>query len=192
MYLHNENGEHLGWFTWNDALRTSKHIDYAIYALAFSKDMPRHKMLPCQVEETIYVGLAGGKLFDKKNRTATGGSVQTYLTKRLISHNVQLRNANKVKEEKYKIFHETHTPILNPEKQLFYSISIPNKNMNPIGMRSFLHLCEQEYIWNYYKNFYNPPLMNLENQYSLEKRKPNSISGRVMNSPSLIPFVNQS
>jgi hypothetical protein len=190
MYLYNENGQHLGWFTWNDALTLSKHVDYAIYALAFSKDMPNEKLLPCQVEDTIYVGMAGGKLFDKKNRTATGGSVQTYLTKRLLSHNVQLNDARKVKEEKYKIFHETYAPTLNPEKQLFYSVSIPNKSMNITMTRSFLALCESEYIWNYCKNFNRVPLMNLSHEHKPEKRQPNSISGRVMNSPNLVGFFN--
>jgi len=192
MYLYNENGEHLGWFTWNHALAVSKHTDYAIYALAFCKDMPSQKMLPCQVEETIYVGIAGGKCFDKKNKTATGGSVQTYLTKRFIAHNVQLNDFNKVKEEKYKIFHETHVPTLNRHKQLFYSVSIPNKKMNPSMIRSFLALCESEYIWTYCKNFNNVPLMNLSHEHKPEKRKLNSVSERVMNSPPLIMIANQS
>ncbi len=192
MYLHNENGEHLGWFTWNDALRISKHVEYAIYALAFCKNMPSQKLLPCQFEDTFYVGLAGGKLFDKKNRTATGGSVETYLTKRLLSHNVQLRDMKKVKETKYKMFHEYYVPNLHPEKTFFYSISIPNKKLNLEMTRCFLALCETEYIWNYCKNFNRVPLMNLSHAYKPEKRKPNSISGRVMNSPSILEFVNQS
>ena len=189
MWLYNENGQHLGWFVWSDALRTSKHINYAVYALAFCENMPSNKLLPCQVEDTIYVGLAGGKLFDKKHRTATGGSVETYLTKRFLAHNSQLNDAKKVKEEKYKAFHEVHTPTLNKHKQLFYSISIPPNDMKKDLVRSFLHLCEDEYIFLYGKNFGGPPVMNIEQALTSEKRKLGSVSQRVMDSPSLMHLM---
>lgn len=185
MWLYNENGQHLGWFVWGDALRISKHIDYAVYALAFCENMPSNKLLPCQVEDTIYVGLAGGKLFDKKHRTATGGSVETYLTKRLLTHNSQLNDLKKVREQKYKIFHETHAPELNRHKQLFYSISIPPEGMKKNMIRSFLHLCEKEYIFMYCKNFDGSPIMNIEQRLEEENRKQGSVSKRVMESPSL-------
>lgn len=193
-YFSRYGGNHMGWFTWNDALRVSKHVEYAIYSIAFSEDMPNKFLLPFDVEDTIYVGIAGGKYFDKKNRTATGGSLQTYLTKRLLSHNVQLNDLKKVKEKKYKIFHETHTPSLNPHKQLFYGLSILdfNKRTNNKLVRCAMKSIEDEFCLLYGENFEEPPLMNLEHKTNSRKRNPNSTSARVMNSPSLIPFVNQS
>ena len=188
MYLHNENGKHLGWFTWNNALDMSKSIDYAIYALAFSDKKPDNSVLPCHCKDTVYIGIAGGKYFDKKNRTALGGSIQTYLTKRFLDHNTNIKNYHNAKERKYKLFNEVHVPALNRMKSMYYSISVPPKDMDSSLVRSFISLCESEYIWTYAKKFDDVPLMNVAHREDTS-RVVGSISHNIMTGRNLIDFI---
>ena len=188
MYLHNENGKHLGWFNWNKALELSKSVEYAVYALAFSDKKPDDSLLPCHFKDTVYIGIAGGKCFDKKNRSATGGSIQTYLTKRLISHNASIKNYQNSKEKKYKLFNEIHVPTLNRMKSMYYSISVPPKDMNTNLVRSFIALCESEYIWTYAKKFDDVPLMNVAHREDTN-RIVGSISHGIMTGRNLVDFI---
>ena len=57
MYLYNENGKHLGWFTWKDAYEASKNIDFAVYSFAFMDKIPKNNVLPFQLEDTFYIGI---------------------------------------------------------------------------------------------------------------------------------------
>jgi hypothetical protein len=183
MYLYNENGKHLGWFTWKDAFEISKSIDFSVYSFAFLEKMPKNTTLPFQIEETFYIGMTCGKYFDKKNRSAKGGSLQTYLQKRLLTHNIYLSN-KKEKNKKSTMFFEHYNPILQPNKQRFVSISVPDENMNEDQIRAFISLVESEHTFLYTKQFSQPPLLNLNERYK-PNRKKDSISNRVMNSPSL-------
>ena len=183
MYLYNENGKHLGWFTWKDAYEVSKNIDFAVYSFAFMNKIPKNNVLPFQLEDTFYVGMSCGRYFDKKNRTPTGGTYATYLQKRLLIHNSYLSKP-KATSKKSKMFFEHYNPLLQPEKQRFVSISVPDEKMNDYAIRAFVSLVESEHVYLYTKQFGQPPLLNLDEQYK-PNRKKNSISNRVMSSPSL-------
>jgi len=183
MYLYNENGKHLGWFTWKDAYEVSKNIDFAVYSFAFVDKMPKNNVLPFQLEDTFYIGMSCGRYFDKKNRTATGGTYVTYLQKRLLIHNKYLSKPTPT-SKKSKMFFEHYNPLLQPQKQRFVSISIPDENMNDYSIRAFISLVESEHVFLYTKQFGQPPLLNLDEQYK-PNRKKDSISNRVMSSPSL-------
>lgn len=184
MYLYNENGKHLGWFTWKDAYEVSKSIDFAVYSFAFYEHMPKNNILPFQLEDTFYIGMSCGRYFDKKNRTPTGGLYVTYLQKRLLIHNKYLSKPTS-SSKKSKMFYEHYNPTLQPEKQRFVSISIPDENMDEYAIRAFISLVESEHVFLYTKQFGQPPLLNLDEQYK-PNRKKDSISNRVMSSPSLL------
>jgi hypothetical protein len=183
MYLYNENGKHLGWFTWKDAYEVSKNIDFAVYSFAFVDKMPKNNVLPFQLEDTFYIGMSCGRYFDKKNRTPKGGTYVTYLQKRLLIHNKYLSKPTPT-SKKSKMFFEHYNPLLQPQKQRFVSISIPDENMDDYSIRAFISLVESEHVFLYTKQFGQPPLLNLDEQYK-PNRKKDSISNRVMSSPSL-------
>ena len=188
MYLYNDNGKHLGWFTWKDAYEISKSIDFAVYSFAFYETIPKNNVLPFQLEDTFYIGMSCGKYFDKKNRTPTGGQLTTYLQKRLLIHNKYLSKPTP-KSKKSKMFFEAYNPILQPSKQRYVSISVPDVDMDSRIVRSFISLVESEHIYLYTKKFGQPPLLNLDEQYKPNRLK-NSISNRVMSSPNLIELMN--
>jgi hypothetical protein len=183
MYLYNENGKHLGWFTWKDAYEVSKNIDFAVYSFTFVDKMPKNNVLPFQLEDTFYIGMSCGRYFDKKNRTPKGGTYVTYLQKRLLIHNKYLSKPTPT-SKKSKMFFEHYNPLLQPQKQRFVSISIPDENMDDYSIRAFISLVESEHVFLYTKQFGQPPLLNLDEQYK-PNRKKDSISNRVMSSPSL-------
>jgi len=82
------------------------------------------------------------------------------------------------------MFFEHYNPILQPNKQRFVSISVPDENMNEGQIRAFISLVESEHTFLYTKQFSQPPLLNLNERYK-PNRKKDSISNRVMSSPSL-------
>jgi hypothetical protein len=83
------------------------------------------------------------------------------------------------------MFFERYDPVHHPEKQRFVSISVPDEKMDDYEIRAFVSLVESEHVYLYTKQFGQPPLLNLDEQYK-PNRKKDSISNRVMSSPSLL------
>jgi hypothetical protein len=204
VHLYSENGSHLGWFDKDTAIRVTKGLEHVVYAMACCEEKPDNKILPCFVKGTVYIGMSTGKQFDKKNKKYPG-SVQMNSTKRMFKHNEHMYNP-KTMDKKYRLFHETYelfhdrNPDLpNPNLKIWYSFSIPNKDMKEILMKSFLHMVEDEFIYFYIKEFDMVPIMNLDHKLAtdfelnntnfVDRRIPNTISHAVMRGNRLTEFI---
>jgi hypothetical protein len=204
MHLYSENGRHIGWFDKNSVIQATKGLPNVIYGLACSKEKPDNSVLPCFYEDTFYIGMSGGMHYDKKNRKYPG-SIQMNSTKRMFQHNKHLYNP-RTKDKKYRLFHEKYAlfhnddpDLMNSELRVWYSLSIPNKDMNEILTKAFMHMVEDEYIYFYIKTFGNVPVMNLDHKSSSEKiqnksnrvdrRVPNTLSHDVMKGNTLSEFL---
>jgi hypothetical protein len=123
----------------------------------------------------------------------------------MFQHNKHLYNP-KTKDKKYRLFHEKYAlfhnddpDFPNTDLKVWYSLSIPNKDMNEILTKAFMHMVEDEYIYFYIKTFGNVPVMNLDHKSSSEnikdksnrvdRRVPNTLSHDVMKGNTLSEFL---
>ena len=201
MILHVQTGEHLGWFSWSNAYDRADCINEATYSFYFGENKPENNVMPYELEDTFYIGMACGKYYDLKNRKNWNGTFKKYLQKRFLDHNKYLStlivpptNTDKplpkkriLELKKSKIFFEHFSPILNPQCQRWVSITLPPKDCKTVALRSQVNTVEKLYTLEYTKRFDNLPLLNFDEVYESDRQR-NSYSNRMMSSPSILKF----
>jgi hypothetical protein len=200
MILTIDSGEHLGWFSWSNAYDRMDCISEGVYAYYFGEDKPDKDVMPYELEDTFYIGMACGTYHDIKNRKTWNGVRKKHLQKRLLDHNSYLAtlleeplNMDKLSKEKKleikksKMFFEHFSPPLNPQCQRWVSITLPPKDCKTVALRSHVRTVEELYTLEYTNCFDNLPLLNFDQIYESDRQR-NSYSNRMMSSPSILKF----
>lgn len=161
----------LGWFTKEQIYSISNGIYGAVYAFAFLEKMPEKYQQPNEIEDTIYIGVSGGRsetnvlFFDRKDKNSGRGEYKTVFKDRMKTHFRHLeQQLEKPKERKYDLFHEKYIPSMDKSRQLFVYLTVPGSDIPTYLTRSLLSLAESEYIYAYGQRFQKLPLMNLDEQ----------------------------
>lgn len=181
-YLYDDGGRSMGWFTQQQVLEMRNHITAAVYAFAFLEEKPSEKVLPYEIEDTIYVGMSGGTAFDY-TYDCNKGDYFTAFAYRQKYHFRNLTKMNDTFDYKYLPFHEKYLPKLNTHKTIFMNICVPGKSIEPQNVRGYLSVVEQEFIYLYQRRWSQPPLLNLaENTTTRKTGSPSSVSGQLRES----------
>ena len=198
MILSIDTGEHLGWFSWSNAYDRMDCISEGIYAYYFGEDKPDKDVMPFELEDTFYIGMACGSYHDIKNRKTWNGVRKKHLQKRLLDHNAylstlleeplnmdKLSKENKLEIKKSKMYFEHFSPPLYPQCQRWVSITIPPKECKTVSLKSHVRSVEELYTLEYTNRFDNLPLLNFDQIYESDRQR-NSYSNRIMSSPTLL------
>lgn len=177
-------GKSLGWFNKNQIYEMKNQIGAVVYSIAFLDEMPEQHVYPFDIEDTIYFGMSGGKkmdfAFDRKNKTTGRGKVYSLFASRIKTHFMHLERYNPKSERKYHLFHEEYMPDLNPHKQLFIHLFVPDDNrVKDFMRRPFISAIESDFILQYGCKFDKLPLMNIDEKYDRTESDTDSVAGQI-------------
>ena len=168
--------ENLGWFTKEEAYKISENLHAAVYAFAFCEVKPEADLYPHEVQNSFYVGQSGNEegkhsFYDQKVRIDMGGYLApkygrytTVVKKRLKHHYSEFEKQKSNQSNTYKLFHETFTPSLRPNYQVFCNLMVPSKSVSSDATKAWLRMVEATAIYCYHAKWGKPSLCNLENK----------------------------
>ena len=177
-------GKSLGWFNKNQIYEMKNQITAVVYSIAFLDERPADHVYPFDIEDTIYFGMSGGMMndfrFDRKNKTTGRGVLYSTFATRIKTHFNHLENVRDISEAKYHLFHEQYMPSLNPGKQLYVNLFVPDENkIEHFLHRSFISSMESEFILQYGFKYGKLPVMNLDEKYDRSPIDTLSVSGNM-------------
>ncbi len=177
-------GKSLGWFNKTQIYEMKNHIGAVVYSIAYLEDMPEQHVFPFEIEDTIYFGMSGGKkvdyAWDRKNKDTGRGKYYTLFASRIKTHLMYLEKYNPKSDNKYHLFHEEYMPDLNPHKQLFINLFVPDENrISGFMQRPFISAVESDFILQYGYKFNKLPLMNIDEKYDRTETDKDSVAGQI-------------
>jgi hypothetical protein len=190
-------GKSLGWFNKNEIYEMKNQITAVVYSIAFLDEKPDDHVYPFEIEDTIYFGMSGGMMndykFDRKNKRTGRGVLYSTFAGRIKIHCNNLEKMKSVCETRYRLFHEKCLPSLNPHKNLYFNLFVPDENkIESFLHRSFISSMESEFILQYGLKYGRLPVMNLDEQYDRSPIDIQSVSGSMrdfVSRNSLIEFL---
>lgn len=177
-------GKSLGWFNKTQIYEMKNSIDAVVYSLAFLEQIPEQHVYPFEIEDTFYFGMSGGKkidyVFDRKNKKTGRGKYYTQFAKRIKTHAMYLEKENPKSDFKYHLFHEIYRPSLQPEKQVFVNLFVPDDNkVKDFMKRPFISAIESDFILQYACKFNRLPLLNIDEKFDRDSIVTSTISGQI-------------
>ncbi len=175
-----------GWVSEREARRFYNPHTVGVYAHYYGFRCPRQDQWPWELQDTFYVGKAGGNIrewrFDDKNGTGMRGQYKSAVYDRFQAHQKMYskRDPNSIDllEEKYQDFHRMRGEL--PENfEVWYNLIAPDPNW-PKGVlqnfRAEVALIEAEVICAYKDKWGEAPRLNRDHRSDLTNHIPTSIS----------------
>jgi hypothetical protein len=157
----------LHWVHVNQVYRYSNYITSAVYAFAWLGKEPNKKTWPCDVKETLYIGMSGGLeddyIADRKEKHRVA-ALTTRFHLRMKQHIGFFRNPNAKfgkQASKYNLYHELFNEETTKNKELYCAIMVPKDGVSKLGLRNRLELVESELKELYCENFQEIPVLCL-------------------------------
>ena len=191
MIYTNEN-MNLFWTTKKDVYNYTRNLTSVVYSFCWRDSMPTKYQWPFMLEETFYVGLAGGqkeKYIADRKESHRQPCLTTRPHQRMKKHLPKFDNPNGNfgdEKRKYELYHSLFTKEITKDKTFYIALLTPKEHVPSIGMRNLLSLVESEQMYQYQKMFGYLPYLNLAeaDNSSDSLKKDNSISQKYVKTVS--------